>query len=347
VLKASYGRFYIANILQWFVTVNPNSYIRRYYNINADWSLGSLRYITGTAGTSMDPDLVSPRLDEVVVGIQREIIPDVSLSVSYIRKWDRRLMEDVVNEVLDVDKIKDGEFDWSHFDAMTAVDPFDGSTVTFWNQDPALGALTSTVTNPEPAQRDYTGFEVVLNKRFSKNWQMIASYVYAKSTGLIGTDFDDSWTGEEYFNDPNAHTNAIGRFPYERRNQFKLQGTYRLPWGFLISTYYRALSGRTYTRRVRSQDLGLDLDQGDWTIFAETRGSRQLPWLHQWDLRVEKQFNIKDRFRVGLIADCFNVLNLNTATSVESISSSAAREFEQVAGILDPRIVRFGVRLMW
>lgn len=347
VLKASYGRFYIANILQWFVTVNPNSYINRYYYLNPDWSLGRMYSFSGTAGTSMDPDLRSPYLDEIVVGIERELIPDLSLSVSYIRKWDKYLLEDVCNEALDVEKIKEGEYAWSYYTPVQTTDPFNGQTVTFWNRDPELVFLTYTVTNPEPAQRYYTGLEVTLNKRFSHNWQLLASYVYAKSTGLIGTDFDDSWSGTSYFDNPNAHINAEGRFPYERRHQFKLQGTVRLPLGILCSSYFRMLSGTPYTRVIRSEDLGLDLDQGNVSINAEPRGSRLLPDLYIWDLRMEKEFRIKELFRIGLIADMFNVLNANTATSVETISSSPSYTFEEVTGILDPRIVRLGVRIMW
>lgn len=347
VLKASYGRFHIANILQWFVTVNPNSYVQRRYYLNSDWSLGRMYSFSGTAGTSMDPDIVSPHMDEFVVGIQRELVPDLSLSVNYIRKWDRKLMEDVSEQAMDVDAIKDGEYIWSYYTPVTGVDPFDGSPVTFYDRSTELVAQTYFITNPEPAQRDYTGVEVVLNKRFSKNWQVLASYVYAKSTGLIGTDFDDSWSGEAYFDHPNAHINSEGRFPYERRHQIKLQGSYRLPWGILISTYYRGLAGRTYTRLIRSGDSGLSLNQGNVTILAEERGSRQYPWLHQWDLRLEKQFKIKDRVRLGLIADCFNVLNLNTATSYETYSGRPGYTFQEVDGILDPRIMRFGIRIMW
>jgi len=347
VLKASYGRFFIANILQWFVTVNPNSYINRYYYLNPDWSLGRLYRISGTSGTAMDPDLRSPYLDEVVIGIQREIITDVSLSVSYIRKWDKYLLEDVCNEALGLEKIKEGEYSWNYYYPVTAVDPFNGQTVTFYNRDPNFVSETYTVSNPEPARRNYTGFEVVLNKRFSHNWQLLASYVYAKSTGLIGTDFDDSWSGTSYFDNPNAHINAEGRFPYERRHQFKLQGTVRLPFGILFSSYFRAMSGRRYTRLIRSSDLGLDLNQGNVTINAEPRGSRGLPAQYILDLRVEKEFRVKDLFRIGLLADMFNVFNANTATSVETLSSSPSYTFEEVTGILDPRIVRLGIRVMW
>jgi len=347
VLKASYGRFYIANILQWFVTVNPNSYVQRRYYLNSDWSLGRMYSFSATAGAQMDPDIKSPYLDEIVVGIQREVIPDLSFSLSFIKKWDRALMEDVSMQALDVEAIKDGKFNWSYYTPVTTVDPYNGKTVTFYEKSRDLVEENFFITNPEPAKRDYTGFEVVLNKRFSHNWQAMVSYVYAKSTGLIGTDFDDSWSGQPYFDNPNAHINAIGRFPFERRHQFKVHGTFRAPFGILISTYYRALAGRRYTRVIRSEDLGLDLNQGNVSILAEERGSRGLPWLHQWDMRVEKQFKIKDMFRLGLIADVFNVLNLNTATSVETISSSTAFTFEEVDGILDPRVVRLGIRIMW
>lgn len=347
VLKASYGRFYIANILQWFVTVNPNSYITRYYYLNSDWSLGRMYNFSGTSGTSMDPNIKSPYLDEIVVGIQREIIPDFSLSLSFIQKWDRALLEDVSVEALGLDNAKNGNYNWSNYTPVTAVDPYDGKTVTFYDRSKSLVAQTFVVANPKPARRNYTGFEVVLTKRFSHNWQMNASYVYAKSTGLIGTDFDDSWSGQSYFDNPNAHINAVGRFPLERRHQIKIQGSYSAPFGILISTNYSTLAGRRYTREIRSDDLGLDLNQGNVTINAEERGARGLPWLHILDLRVEKQFRLMDRFRIGLIADVFNVLNRNTATSVETISSSTAYTFEEPDGIMDPRLVRLGIRLTW
>lgn len=48
---------------------------------------------------------------------------------------------------------------------------------------------------------------------------------------------------------------------------------------------------------------------------------------------------------LGLILDAFNVLNVNTATSVETLSNAANIEFEKTTAILDPRILRFGIRI--
>ncbi len=91
--------------------------------------------------------------------------------------------------------------------------------------------------------------------------------------------------------------------------------------------------------------MGLNLYQGNIGIYAEERGSRGLPWLHMWDIRLEKIFRIA-QFNLGLVADIFNVLNVNTTTAVETLSSSSAT-FEAVTGIMDPRIIRLGIRISW
>lgn len=67
-----------------------------------------------------------------------------------------------------------------------------------------------------------------------------------------------------------------------------------------------------------------------------------------WGMRIKvfKRRRIKNRFRLGLIADCFNVINLNTATSYEIYSGRSGYIFQEVDGVLDPRILRLGIRIM-
>lgn len=354
VFKASFGRYYIANILQFFVTVNPNSFITYRYRLNPDFTpRGSLYSASSTANDRMDPDIKSPYLDELTVGVEREVIRDLSFGVRYIRKWDRNLIEGVDLTALDLDKLMSGAdifTVWTNYEPVNVVDPFDGKTVTFWKMKNTAVLARNYYTNPPGANRDYDGVEVTLNKRFSNRWMMMASYVYAHSRGLIGTDFDDSWTGTGYFNNPNAHINAYGEFPLERRHQFKLQGLWQGPWGINISGYYRYLDGTRWTRLIRSLDLGLSLPQGTVTIYAEKRGSRKLPPLKILDLRVEKSFNILSGRKLGLFVDIFNVFNANTATGVWAESSRSTTVagktvyFGQTTSIMDPRIARIGIR---
>ena len=183
----------------------------------------------------------------------------------------------------------------------------------------------------------------------------MVSYVWQKSRGLIGTDFDDSWSGQSYFDNPNAHVNALGNFGTERRNQFKVQAMWQGPWGIMISAYYRALDGQRYARTVRSQDLGLSLAQGNTSVWAEKRGTRSLPWLTMVDLRVEKTFRLPAKIgQFGIFCDIFNATNVAIATSVHATSSSPTTitisgiphivQFGEATALTDPRIFRLGVR---
>jgi hypothetical protein len=355
VFKASFGRYFIANIMQWFVTVNPNSFISYRYRLNPDWTpKGDMYSFSATAEATMDPDLKVPYLDEFTIGIDREIIRDLRFGIRYLRKWDRNLLEGVDLNALNFDALMRGDdiFSvWTNFVPVTAIDPYDGSQVTFWKTVDTSKPVKAFYTNPPGADRDYDGLEVTLTKRFSNRWQASTSYVYAHSRGLIGTDFDDSWSGQAYYNNPNAHINAYGEFPYERKHQFKLQGSWLGPWGINISGYYRWLDGTRYTRTIRSYDLGLSLPQGNVSIYAEKRGSRKLPALSILDARLEKMFNLPSSLgQLAFFLDVFNLFNANMATNIQVISSTTVTVNKQpvafggLTALTDPRIIRLGFR---
>ncbi|MCX7973895.1 MAG: hypothetical protein N3B16_05275, partial [Candidatus Aminicenantes bacterium] len=274
-----------------------------------------------------------------------------------IRKWDRDLLEGGNLNALDYEKYKTGKYNildpsiWLNFTPVTAIDPYYNRPVTFWNQINTALPTRSFYTNPPGAKRDYDGVEITLDKRFSNRWSLSASFVWQKSRGLIGTDFDDSWSGTSYFDNPNAHIYAEGRFPYEREHQLKIQGVWLGPWGILISGYYRYLDGQRWTRVIRSVDLGVSLAQGTTTIYAEPRGSRKMPPLSMLDLRLEKRVNLPAKVgSIGLFVDIFNVFNVAIPTSVWTRSSSTGLvnnkivQFGDLTAITDPRIFRLGFR---
>ncbi|MDH7513000.1 MAG: hypothetical protein QHH14_08650, partial [Clostridiales bacterium] len=312
---------------------------------------------SATAEATMDPDVKAPYLDEFVIGVERELIPDMRLGIRYIRKWDRNLIEGVNLNALDYEKYKTGNYDildpslWYIFAPVTATDPYYNQKVTFWNQTNTAIAARSFYTNPPGAVRDYDGVEIALDKRFSNRWSMSASFVWQKSRGLIGTDFDDSWTGTAYFDNPNAHIYATGRFPYEREYQLKVQGMWQGPWGILISGYYRYLDGQRWTRTIRSGDVGLSLAQGTTTIYAEQRGTRKMDPLSLCDMRFEKSFNLPWRTgTLAFFADIFNLFNVAIPTSIWARSSSTTTvlgkivQFGDLTAITDPRVFRLGFR---
>jgi outer membrane receptor protein involved in Fe transport len=123
---------------------------------------------------------------------------------------------------------------------------------------------------------------------------------------------------------------------------------------FLINKYLPGtfpLGGRRYQREIRSGDLGLDLVDGNVTIYAEKRGSRKYPDLSIIDMHLEKQFKI-GKIRLSLFADVFNLFNINTATDLYQLSSTSTTinsipvVFGDAEGIYDPpRIFRLGTRI--
>ena len=349
MIKASFSRYHVANLTQWITRGNPNGFVSYGAYLNADWTTGYV-FSLGLAGPEYVPkygykdyDFKCPYIDEFIVGIEREIFEDASLGVRYIRKWDRNLIEDADAKNLDIDKLlESGEYDWPNYTQVTGTDTYDGSTVTFWSKI-ATYPSDRYMINPPDAKRDYDGVEITFDKRYSHGWQLKLSYVWQNSRGLIGTDFDDSWSGTAYYQNPNAHINAIGRFPYERRHQFKLQGMIKGPWGINFGTYFRYLSGRRYTRQIRSGDLGVSLTQASETIYAEERGSTGYPDRYIWDVKLEKEFRI-GRTAFAVFCDVFNVFNSNTENDVYTISSNPSIEYGKIEGIIDPRIFRIGGR---
>lgn len=60
------------------------------------------------------------------------------------------------------------------------------------------------------------------------------------------------------------------------------------------------------------------------------------------DFRVEKAFTVHERWgRVTGMVDIFNLFNQGTIANYRNYSGS---RFKEVYALLDPRIVRFGIR---
>ena len=349
LFKASYSRYIAANVQQLTLnSLNPNGLWYYAQLLNSDSTPVEDYYLL-----AYYPDVVTvgyggkgiraPHTDEITVSAERELTADFSLSARYIRKMDRNLLEVVDASQLDIDKlVNTGVLEWTNWSKVYFTDPYDGQEKYYWSQNEIL-ASDKYLINPPGAKRDYKSWEIVLNKRFSHGWSMMASYVWQKSTGLIGTDYSDSTGSSGYYENPNMQINAVGDLSLSRRHQFKLAATAQGPWGVNASAFFRFFTGQRYTRQIVSSDLGVTLSQGYSTIYAETRGSRELPSQAILDLRLEKTCHIQN-FTLGVFADCFNLFNSNKATAVQTTSSSSYIVFEQMTAIQDPRLVRLGVR---
>jgi outer membrane receptor protein involved in Fe transport len=293
-------------------------------------------------------DLEAPYMDEFTFGLEKEMCRDWSLGLRYIKKWDRNLIHIVDANALNIDALMDdGELIWTDFEKVLVIDPYDNSTVVFYNDLNPYRSSDEYLVNPPGAERDYDGIELILNKRYSKGWALNASYVYASSRGLISTyDSYESLSHSDLYHNPNAHTNITGHLEPERRHQIKISGIVKGPWGINISGYFRHLTGKRYTRQITSSyiDTTVTFKQGDVTINAEKRGASSYPSYTMIDIRIEKAFKVKN-VDLKIFADIFNIFNSNSATKIFTDSSNPQFNFEEALDIIDPRVVRLGAKI--
>ena len=288
--------------------------------------------------TTIDEGIQHSYVNQYVVGIEREVVPDVSVQIQYVRRNFERFMGSIgtntvwtPQEVLDPGP--DGSPDTEDDGGPVVI--FRGSTE---------GERRFLYTNPEGAFRRYDAIQLIGTKRYSDNWQMQASYTWSRSRATVGNaertnaglkDLSGSRAGLEptVFSDQNGLINAEGTAPLDV-SELKILGTYRVPaWGgFNVSGVYRYHSGGTWARTFLTPDF--------FPVRAEPRGSRRLPPIASLDLRVEKTL---DGFggRLGLFVDAFNVTNEGTATHVNSQSGPG---FGESIAWTDPRTIRAGLR---
>ena len=347
VVRANFGRYYAPLLMIYYYFNNPNQRSSFWAQLNPDWSVNYTTPVWSPGMTEVDPNISSPFADELNIGIERELFEDVSLAVTYIAKWEKNLIDDVDRGHLDWDAyLETGELVWSGYHAVTGNDPFTGQDVTFYEMDEDFGDYHFVFQNVPGTARKYRGLEFKLNKRMSHRWAMQTSYVWSRGTGVLNTSRDQSTGFTGFYDDPNSMINAYGRLDYQREHLVKVQGTYAGPWGINASAYYQFGSGIPYSRVLRTYEAGLgSLYQGGVAIFAEKRGTYELPDQHLLDIRLEKTFPVW-RGELGVQFDVYNAFNNNQATSVGNTTNYdwfQGSKGQSIYGIMGPRFMQLGL----
>jgi len=310
VLKAHYGHFSEAMLTVYHDKMNPTANFSDY--VGYYWDLGAEEWVEMFRDVhqpyTMDPNIKHPYMAQFTVSLERELFKDTSLSLTYIdRKWNNIIGHYDTN----------GEYTQESYYSSA----LDESFTVYERTDETLGISNYFITNikKDPAYpnileepyRKFRGVEVMFNKRFSNRWQLLASYVYGHATGTIDNGFaDDIGYGGSIY-DPNFWINGEGTLTNDPTHMIKVQGTYVLPLDINFNFYFRGITGNAWTTRVRTSRF----NQGRITFFAEGRGANHYPMAKNLDLRLEKIFTIAKKYRLGVMADVFNVFNDDTFTS--------------------------------
>ncbi len=248
--------------------------------------------LLGTGTEPADPNLKGQYINEFIGGYEQEVAPNFSVGVKATYRNLGRVIEDflVPSEGM-------------YFIANPAEGTL-GKTLSFYDQ---------VHTAPAPAaERKELAFEVTARKRFSNNWQFLASYVWEKLEGNYDGTFQNS-TGQL---DPNINSafdyadflvNANGRLSAERQNQFKFDGSYEFKGALNglnigLSTYwYSGLPETAY---------GYSLAYANWEYYLTPRGSLGRGPAN-WEAYLHADYPIKlgQKVRLNVMADVFNLFN--------------------------------------
>jgi hypothetical protein len=347
VLRGHYGRYYEALYAAFYYYTDPGAFApltaKRTFNTS---KFTETLFTTPGQQYAIDPNIKQPYLDQLILGIDRQMPHDIVLSGTLVYRKNRNLIETVSRDGI--------------FKPVTGKVPGSGQTVTLYDYlNPNTDVLI--YTNPRGLNRTYRAAILSATRRLTGKWQLAASYVYSRATGNIDNlGFDELGLGANtpffsghFLDTPNSLVNAQGRLTHDQTQQVKLMGTRLFPRRHMsVSADYTFHSGDTWTPRANcllvagpnNTTTCHDFPQGPVVYFAEARGSRRLQPRSELDLRIEWQHQFRNARDLRIDLDFFNANNQQRVTSVETLIGP---NFGEPATANYQRWLRLGFAWSW
>jgi hypothetical protein len=265
-------------------------------------NLGSA--VNDPSDNRIDPGLGQMRLQEAVLGVERQLGPSLSVSARYVHKQLDRALEDV------------GTLDAGQNPLYTMGNPGFGQAASFY---PAGG--TSPLPFPK-AKRDYDAVELAVDKRLSSHWSGRASYTWSRLHGNYSGLVDSNW-GADGILSPNVTPTfdypltlfdergepVYGVLATDRTHQLKIQLLFDFRFGTSVGASWFGASG---IPRTRWAAYGV----WPWLVPYQGRNSDgRLPFLSQLDVYVQHQIRLGTRAHLTVSANVANLLNQGTVTN--------------------------------
>ena len=269
-------------------------------NILQDPAAPRPQALNGGSVTPVDPDLKGQYIEEWLAGFEYDLGRNFVVGAKYGHRELGRVIEDfLIPEA--------GEYFIAN--PGTGV----GTEMGFYDGH-------STAAAPK-AKRTNNAFEVNARKRFSNNWQFLASAVFSKLEGNYDGTYQVS-TGQL---DPNINSafdyadflvNADGKLSNDRLFSLKLDGSYEFSKGGLTGLNL-GLSTHLYSG-LPLNAYGYSFAYQNWEYYLVPRGSAgRGPKDWETDLQARYPIRISGPRRLVLQADIFNVFNRQAITALD------------------------------
>lgn len=308
---------------------------------------------------SIDPNLEAPVTTGVVIGVERELMPNLAMQVNY--SWSRSTNYVGLSGAADPLGLTFIPWrgltiaDYAQIGALTGTLP-DGAAYDVPIFAPNEAAIAANgngreLTNYEGYSTTYNGLELSVIKRMSNRWMMRAAFAwnnprehYDVARNLLGnpTRYESSSLVDGGVLAPRSAGSGTGDVFVHGKWQLNVNGAYDLGRGFEVAGNLFARQGNPYPI-FQSASLGRD---GTLRVLVSPElDTFRFDDIWNLDLRLAKNLTL-DRLNVQLVGDLFNVLNANPVLNRQrNIANMTSTSFGQITQVLSPRILRFGVRV--
>jgi hypothetical protein len=277
---------------------------------------------------SGQPDYQSPYSQQASIGIEREIAPGFSISVSGIYSHTLRLPVAIDTNIVP-----------QPFQFVT-VPLANGKTATYrdFNSNPGIdpigvascqGALIlSCFVNPLIVQNNqyssrasalYEGGILEVKKRFGNHFTLMGNWTYSKAFDT-STDFNSDYG-------PVDNTNLSaerGLSDFDQRHKLVIASVIESPWknvivsGFQLSPIFRYNSGHPFNLLAGSVDVNGDNHYTNDRPIGARRNTGLGPNYYDFDMRLSRTFHIREKVGLQLLAEGFNLANRTNYASVNN-----------------------------
>ena len=288
-----------------------------------DFSPTGRDYISASGGSNTlpNPELKQNKNYEASVRLDRQLVANTGIGFAYVHHRHTNWY--------DTGGVNVGRPYAVWNVPIVLTDPFDRQPVTVYTYPASYAGAAfnqNKVLNAPSDRPDYYhSFEMTLNKRFSRRWNMSSSFWVTKNHQWIRATptspnddrfaIDETWAWE-------ARTDA----------------NYRLPWDVNASFNLRAASGAKGQRTQTFSDSRLL--QGTVTLRMEEFGAQHGRTVPVTSFRLAKKFRAAERYAMDLNFSVFNLINSSAPVSISYLSGT----FGRITDILAPRVARIGLQ---
>jgi hypothetical protein len=266
---------------------------------------------------SGQPGYRNPYSEQASFGVEREIAPGFSISLSGIYSHTLKLPLAIDTNALPA--------------PMVSVPLANGGTATYrsWSGPGCAGALIlNCFVNPAILQADqysskasalYEGGIIELKKRFSNHFMLMGNYTYSKAFDT-STDFNSDFGPQD-----NTNLSAErGLSDFDQRHKFVAAAIVDSPWknaflsGFTLSPIVRYNSGHPFNL-LAGADVNGDRHSTNDRPIGAGRNTGRGPNYADFDLRLSRTIKLGERAGLQLLAEGFNLFNRTNFASVNNV----------------------------